>query len=184
MFRVMYGVRVPRLFFTSALLTAFVLMAGCAAKTARNESQHFGSERNRIAALAEVPRPIPRARRLGRGLPPEPDAAPAAEPMDDGARYAEVYGVAPPPRYSDDMGTGQSSQTWLPPATAAVRRAETVLADARIRSERRVVVTFGDTLYNLAWRYKTTVAALLSVNRLDNTNIQIGQELILPPVRR
>lgn len=42
----------------------------------------------------------------------------------------------------------------------------------------------GDTLYNLAREYNTTVDAIMRVNPdLEPTNLQIGQKICLPTLR-
>ena len=45
------------------------------------------------------------------------------------------------------------------------------------------IIRYGDTLYNIAWRHNTTVAAILAVNpQITNPNwIYAGQTLTLPP---
>jgi LysM repeat protein len=42
------------------------------------------------------------------------------------------------------------------------------------------IVQPGDTLFALARRYGTTVEAIMALNRLPNTNIRIGQQLLIP----
>ncbi len=42
------------------------------------------------------------------------------------------------------------------------------------------VVQPGDTLFSLARRYNTSVEAIMSLNRLSNTNIRVGQQLMIP----
>ena len=42
------------------------------------------------------------------------------------------------------------------------------------------LVQAGDTLFSLARRYGTTVEAIMALNRLPNSNIRIGQQLLIP----
>jgi LysM repeat protein len=42
------------------------------------------------------------------------------------------------------------------------------------------VVQPGDTLFSLARRYGTTVEAIMALNRLPNTTIRVGQQLLIP----
>jgi LysM repeat protein len=42
------------------------------------------------------------------------------------------------------------------------------------------IVKKGDTLYDLAKKYKTTVAQLKKVNKLNGDNLKIGQKLTIP----
>ena len=42
------------------------------------------------------------------------------------------------------------------------------------------IVQPGDTLFSLARRYGTTVEAIMALNRLPNSNIRIGQQLLIP----
>lgn len=41
------------------------------------------------------------------------------------------------------------------------------------------VVAKGDTLYSISRKYGLTVSQLMRINRLDNTNLNVGQELII-----
>lgn len=44
----------------------------------------------------------------------------------------------------------------------------------------RYIVEKGDTLYSLAKRYDTTVAAIKALNNLDSNDLAIGQEIMIP----
>ena len=48
----------------------------------------------------------------------------------------------------------------------------------------KVVTTYivkkGDNLYSIAKKYNTTTSAIMMVNNLPNTNLQIGQQLKIP----
>jgi len=45
-------------------------------------------------------------------------------------------------------------------------------------------VQAGDTLYDIAQRYNTTVQAIMQANHLTSTNIYIGQQLHIPTAHR
>lgn len=46
-------------------------------------------------------------------------------------------------------------------------------------SQQRYIVRSGDTLYSISKRYGVTVTFLQQLNKLSNTNLSIGQELII-----
>jgi membrane-bound lytic murein transglycosylase D len=69
-------------------------------------------------------------------------------------------------------------------------RKKTVIADAAPSSASsnesqnevtRYVVKKGDSLYNIAQRYGTTVQTLKVLNGLSGSNLSVGQELVLSP---
>lgn len=50
-----------------------------------------------------------------------------------------------------------------------------------VKSDNIYVVKQGDTLYNIAKNYDTSVNELLKANNLSSTNLSIGQKLVIPP---
>ncbi len=49
-----------------------------------------------------------------------------------------------------------------------------------VKGPKRVVVKKGDTLYDLAITYKSSVAAIQKANGISGSNLRIGQSLIIP----
>lgn len=196
---------------SAIVLTASILLSGCASKGARHESSlypdgHLGARHssrpaNRQAALVP-PKPQPAV----RGYVERHDGAqPLPRFASDEARYSAIYGVPPREDYlNDPQPNGQEDARQGPqgydaqplqplrPLRSASPRAQRPSARSRTyrqeaapapRAARRIVVTRGDTLYNIAWRYKTTVPALLRANRLANGNLEVGQEIVIPATR-
>ena len=50
-----------------------------------------------------------------------------------------------------------------------------------VKSDNIYIVKQGDTLYNIAKNYDTSVNELLKTNNLSSTNLSIGQKLVIPP---
>ncbi len=50
-----------------------------------------------------------------------------------------------------------------------------------VKSDNIYIVKQGDTLYNIAKNYDTSVNELLKANNLSSTNLSIGQKLVIPP---
>jgi LysM repeat protein len=49
-----------------------------------------------------------------------------------------------------------------------------------VPEDQHVVVQRGDTLLALARRYRTTLAAIVDANALQNDRLEIGQKLLIP----
>ncbi|MEW5717720.1 MAG: LysM peptidoglycan-binding domain-containing protein [Chloroflexota bacterium] len=87
----------------------------------------------------------------------------------------------PPPAYPTPVIPTQTpSPTWIfvtvtPPPTPTWTLTPSPTPRYIIH-----VVQPGDTLFSLARRYNTTVEAIRSLNRLPNTNIRVGQQLMIP----
>lgn len=97
----------------------------------------------------------------------KPTAAPLTPSDQSGAQIA---GQAEPLTTPGSNLAGESSQA---PATAAPQVAEAALYGIH-------VVRSGDTLSMLSERYGTTVSALQSINSINGTLINVGQELRYP----
>jgi|GEM_PF-5765696 len=186
------------------VLILAVLLSGCASKGARHESSLYPdgsiSARSSRYARLQPPPPVPAV----RGFSQRAGQAPLLD--NDEARYSAVYGVPARPDYLNNPASEtpvpgydaaplpKAAATPLPKAAAAplprvaprrmaLNSMPAAQADAVPYGQRRIVVTRGDTLSNLAWHYKTTVTALLRANRLRHGNIEVGQELIIPARR-
>ncbi len=143
------------------------------------------------------------------GVPARPDFLATAQPDDDPSPAV----AAPAPRLvsrPQAVGTGfintaqaanqRPAQNWGNRRMAQVLPRSYDQRRSLARTQRRtgrstggstgrpvgfktIVVTRGDTLYNLAWRYKTTMSALLKANKLRYANLEIGQQLQVPVYR-
>jgi hypothetical protein len=96
-------------------------------------------------------------------------------------RVPTSYPVPPPPSYPTPViPTLTPSPTWIfvtqtPPPTSTWTLTPSPTPRYIIH-----VVQPGDTLFSLARRYNTTVEAIMALNRLSNTNIRVGQQLMIP----
>ena len=150
---------------TAVMLVAVVFLSGCASKGARHESSLYPSYKAYQAAQLRAPAPRPAV----RGYRERSRAA----QMNDEQKYAAIYDV--PPR-QDYLATAKPEPEALP----RDEDAPAASADAGPVGYKTIVVTRGDTLYNIAWRYKTTTSALLKANNLRHGNLVVGQELRVP----
>ena len=94
-----------------------------------------------------------------------------------------------PPAQSSSSSTGLQSEVsgvsqplaQQPPAQAPESQAPSQEA-APATGSQTYVVADGDTLWDIADRFGTTVAAIVAANSLSNAaDLQIGQELTIPP---
>ncbi len=91
-----------------------------------------------------------------------PQTLPAAEQQSAGITSSEVAGIAQEP-------VSQAPVVSLPAAAEPAAAAETYLVQS------------GDTLWDIALRFETTVEAIVAANELtDETDLSIGQELVIP----
>jgi LysM repeat protein len=76
-----------------------------------------------------------------------------------------------------------SASTLRPGDTLVIpgRYAPTTMADQGGTAPQTVTVVKGDTLYDIASRYNTSVTALMAANNMSNTNIEVGQILKIIP---
>jgi murein DD-endopeptidase MepM/ murein hydrolase activator NlpD len=77
-----------------------------------------------------------------------------------------------------------SSASSLRPGDTLVipgRFAPTTVADQGGTTPQTVTVARGDTLYDIATRYNTSVTALMSANNMPDTSIKVGQSLKIIP---
>lgn len=176
---------------SAPVLGLAILLSGCASKGAQQESSLYPDRsvaaQSRQYARLRPPAPVPAVRGYSRRR------GAAAVVQNDEARYSAVYGVPPRPDYLNNPAV----ETMVPkvdveplPRAKPRQMASTARFDYTASAssarrpayfgERRIVVTRGDTLHNIAWRYKTTITALLRANRLPHGNLEIGQELIIP----
>ncbi len=83
--------------------------------------------------------------------------------------------TAPPPAQSSPTSTPQP--TPQPTSQPAPQRSPTAALPRREHT-----VAAGDTLFDIARRYGTTVDALVSANNLPNRNatLRVGQRLLIP----
>lgn len=168
----------------AAVTLAFVLVALGAAGCASNQGYGEGprgltSARATVEDDDEESHPVPPdpykgvryrgGRDPGTGVAPRLNAAAADAPV-------------PPPRYRS-VATSRSD---VPPPSAArtvpaggppALRAATPAPQAGAAS---IDVQPGDTLYSIATRNRTTVAALMQANGLASATIKPGQKLVLP----
>ena len=65
--------------------------------------------------------------------------------------------------------------------TTILQIGQQILIPKKVESEKNVyIVKAGDNLYSIANKYNITVNELKKVNNLENNNLSIGQELIIP----
>ena len=65
--------------------------------------------------------------------------------------------------------------------TTILQIGQQILIPKQVESEKNVyIVKAGDNLYSIANKYNITVNELKKVNNLENNNLSIGQELIIP----
>ncbi|MEX1159145.1 MAG: LysM peptidoglycan-binding domain-containing protein [Thermomicrobiales bacterium] len=85
---------------------------------------------------------------------------------------------------SDVSGVSQQASTLAQSTTQQQPRTNSTTTQPQQTTQvegETYVVQSGDTLWDIAVRYDTTVAVIVSANRLtDETDIQIGQELTIP----
>ena len=92
-----------------------------------------------------------------------PQTLPAAELQSADITSSEVAGISQEP-------VSQVPVVSLPPAPEPAAAGETYLVQS------------GDTLWDIALRFETTVEAIVEANALaDETDLSIGQELVIPP---
>jgi LysM repeat protein len=75
--------------------------------------------------------------------------------------------------------TATGSATTLPSPTATPTETFTPAPSATATPFIHIVAS-GDTLYDIAARYGTTVQAIMQANGLTNTRLSVGQQLIIP----
>ena len=155
----------------AVMLLAFVFLSGCASRGTRHEASLYPDNKPYRVTQFRVPAPVPAVRGYRRRL--------NNLEQNDERRYAAIYGVPPRKDYLD-TATGQDPGP-LPPMTPASTGQERQNPDSR--QFRRIIVTRGDTLYNIAWRYKVSMSAILKVNNLRHSNLEVGQELLVPVIR-
>ena len=91
-----------------------------------------------------------------------PQTLPAAELQSADITSSEVAGISQEP-------VSQVPVVSLPPAPEPAAAGETYLVQS------------GDTLWDIALRFETTVEAIVAANALaDETDLSIGQELVIP----
>ena len=56
----------------------------------------------------------------------------------------------------------------------------TSLAANKGKRERSYTISRGDTLSDIAQRYNTSVATILSYNKMGSSTIKVGQKIIIP----
>lgn len=105
-----------------------------------------------------------------RVLPEQPSAAPPArhESVDTGRRKA-----LDATREADRAKPAAERPRAETPKTAT--RPPSPTADGNV-----IEVAPGDTLLKIATRYKVSVSALMSANRLASLNVETGQRLVIP----
>ena len=157
--------------------------------------QHRGSrpqrqERPRVVridntvevASVEPEAPRPQAAEAPAPVPAAPVAAPRtpAEPLLGEVNARPPSNARPPANRTTETRTAtparQPSSTPTRPAPAPQPRAPSS-TPAGTRSH---VVAQGETLFSLARRYGVSVDAIRTANKLPDTNIRIGQKLIIP----
>lgn len=97
---------------------------------------------------------------------------------------SQVSGVSQPPAQQPTAVQQPRSQAPVQqePAQPSTSDSATTSTDATLEEGQVYVVQEGDTLWDIADRFSTTVDAIVAANDLENPeDLQIGQELIIPP---
>jgi len=137
-------------------------------------------------AVAPAPRP-PRAVRqapVRRAAKPAPERAATTQvPVAPSVPPAFVASSPEPVRAKADTATRAPANATNAPATAPPSAPVPVAPPAAAAPERptSVVVAEGETLADLARRWRTTVPALMMLNNLVRERVEPGQRLRLPP---
>jgi len=105
------------------------------------------------------------------------NAAPNSNTQNDGANSF----VTSERRYQVELFEPAQVQ---PSYTTATSPATQSFATHTVTNTQSHVVSDGDTLYNMAKRYDTTVDALRSTNNLTGNSIRIGQNITIPSTAR
>lgn len=115
---------------------------------------------------APAPAPNPAPPTYATPMPVIPSMTPSATSVAGALTLTLTPALTPTP-------TSKVTATWTPTPTP-------VLAPSPTPKYVIYVVQAGDTLFSLARRYGTTVEAIMSLNHLSNSNIRVGQELLIP----
>ncbi len=194
----------------AVLLVATVLLSGCASTGTTSEAALYPNGKPYNLASLRAPAPVPAVRGYRERIrskqmsdeqkyaaiydvPARPDylanAQTDVEPLlplpPAPRRVTQSRTAAPPPLSNRRTAPERSAQGW---STERVARPQpryygqrrSTKQSAHPLAYKTIVVTRGDTLYNLAWRYKTTMARLLKANKLRYANLEIGQQLRVP----
>ena len=176
--------RIPVFLVISATL---VLLGGCVRykpeRSLPSVEQVFGQPGAeapaRAQALEPTATPIPALPAVAPTVTPVP-ALPSATPSPAVVEAPPTVTPPPPPASPTAQPTAEPTIQSTPAATVAPTPAPT-LAPALPVGLAAIVVGEGDTLYALAERHGTTIAALQQVNSLGDTDhIEFGQTLLLP----
>jgi len=112
------------------------------------------------------------------------DAKPAKHKVAAGDSFetiANKYGVTVRELVSANPQLLKTGDTLIVPVAVAIPAEHGVGSSATVPSPRTHTVKTGDTLYAIAVKYGTTVAALASANNISNVNnISVGQVLLIP----
>ena len=161
------GTTVFHVLLAAVMLVAMVFLSGCASKGARHEASLYPSNRAYQAAQLRAPAPKPAVRGYEERL--------SAVEENDERKYSAIYDVPPRQEYIDSAKPEPAAL----PRENVEQSAYEDSAPAPM-SYKTIIVTRGDTLHNIAWRYKTTMKTLLKANNLRHANLEIGQELRVP----
>jgi len=165
---------------SAVVLLTSVFLSGCATNGARTEASLYPNSAPYNIVQINPPAPVPAVRGYRERVRPTQ--------MNDEQKYAAVYDV---PARTDYLANTEPEPAPLPRTTTQPRampaprayRTANARSDSEPLDYKQIIVTRGDTLYNIAWRYKTTTAALLRANNLRYANLKIGQQLRVPVYR-
>ncbi|MFM1816785.1 MAG: hypothetical protein RLZ98_3480, partial [Pseudomonadota bacterium] len=166
----------------AAVLVLGIAGAGCSADITRFDAPFygFGGDEKRTTVRDQAvlpprglvesePAPIPSGQRTAY-------AAPQAQPVES----VPLRDVAPRRGY-ESVSPGIARRKPDPILDFnATKAPSSVLPRSAVPESRTVKVEAGDTLYGIARRHGTTIAALSEANGISGSVIKPGQELVLP----
>lgn len=175
-----YGHRVGLVRIGCALAVSMGL-AACSADVTRLEAPFYGfGGEDAPRATAPSSAPVPSVgiydNRNSEPRQAAPDRVAYARPESSGVERAPLS-MPPQPGY-EDVSPGVARR--VPKPISSFEQPEPVSRSAPGADGQSITVQQGDTLYGLARRHATTVAALKDANGLAGSNLKPGQTLVLP----
>lgn len=132
-----------------------------------------------------APKSEPAAATAKTGSAASPTPPPAkTEPTKTEPAKAEPAKTEPAKAEPAKTEPAKTEPAKAEPAKAEPAKAEPAKTPAPAERPSTITIKQGDTLYSIARRYGTSVAAIMMENNMVNDVVRVGQVLRLPPARR
>jgi LysM repeat protein len=124
------------------------------------------------------PSEVPPVKNGDKPKPDKPTPQPQPAPADP-EEFTPEFPVRPPSPPTQPTTTRPTTTPTppTPPVTQPTKPVDTTPVTPPATADGLHTVVKGDTLYNISKRYGLTVDALMKLNNLTSTNIQLGQKL-------